>query len=174
MKCQRWPCWATISSMAGLTVGARGRPAATPDATGLYHVAILYPTRAEPAGADRRVLAAQVPLGGAADHGISEAIYLRTPTRTASTFIGTSGLRSNGRAPPLAVWRSSPIRSTRYSKQRRETPPANRRHPFRLSSGTSSWRVWMWCVAAGERGTPGRRVCMVGMPIRTPAAISES
>jgi catechol 2,3-dioxygenase len=48
-------------------------------ATGLYHTAILYPTRAALAGALRRVLAARIPLEGAADHGVSESIYLRDP-----------------------------------------------------------------------------------------------
>jgi catechol 2,3-dioxygenase len=48
-------------------------------ATGLYHTAILYPTRAALAGALRRVLAAGIPLEGAADHGVSESIYLRDP-----------------------------------------------------------------------------------------------
>ena len=50
-----------------------------PGTTGLYHVAILYPTRAALADAVRRVLAAGVELDGAADHGVSEAIYLRDP-----------------------------------------------------------------------------------------------
>jgi catechol 2,3-dioxygenase len=48
-------------------------------ATGLYHVAIVYPTRAELADALRRVLHAGIPLEGASDHGVSEAIYLRDP-----------------------------------------------------------------------------------------------
>src|SRR6516225_6699022 len=48
-------------------------------ATGLYHLAILYPTRADLADALRRVLAAGIPLEGASDHGVSEAIYLRDP-----------------------------------------------------------------------------------------------
>ena len=47
--------------------------------TGLYHLAILYPTRATLADAVRRVLAAGIKLDGAADHGVSEAIYLRDP-----------------------------------------------------------------------------------------------
>ena len=50
-----------------------------PGTTGLYHVAILYPTRASLADALRRVLAAGIELDGAADHGVSEAIYLRDP-----------------------------------------------------------------------------------------------
>jgi catechol 2,3-dioxygenase len=50
-----------------------------PGTTGLYHVAILYPNRAELADAVRRVLAAGIELDGAADHGVSEAIYLRDP-----------------------------------------------------------------------------------------------
>ena len=48
-------------------------------ATGLYHVAILYPTRALLADALRRLVAAGVKLEGAADHGVSEALYLRDP-----------------------------------------------------------------------------------------------
>jgi catechol 2,3-dioxygenase len=47
--------------------------------TGLYHLAILYPTRAALADALRRVIAARVPLDGASDHGVSEALYLRDP-----------------------------------------------------------------------------------------------
>lgn len=47
--------------------------------TGLYHVAILYPTRATLGSAVRRVLDAGHELEGAADHGVSEAIYLRDP-----------------------------------------------------------------------------------------------
>jgi catechol 2,3-dioxygenase len=47
--------------------------------TGLYHFAIVYPTRAELAGALRRLIAAKVPLDGASDHGVSEALYLRDP-----------------------------------------------------------------------------------------------
>lgn len=50
-----------------------------PGATGLYHLAILYPTRAALADALRRVLAAGIELDGAADHGVSEALYLRDP-----------------------------------------------------------------------------------------------
>jgi catechol 2,3-dioxygenase len=50
-----------------------------PGTTGLYHLAILYSTRAELADALRRVLRAGIPLEGAADHGVSEAIYLRDP-----------------------------------------------------------------------------------------------
>ncbi|EDY18211.1 Glyoxalase/bleomycin resistance protein/dioxygenase [Chthoniobacter flavus Ellin428] len=50
-----------------------------PGTTGLYHTAILYPTRAQLADALRRVMRAGIPLEGAADHGVSEAIYLRDP-----------------------------------------------------------------------------------------------
>src|SRR5688572_9322432 len=47
--------------------------------TGLYHVAILYPTRSELADALRRLRAAGIPLDGASDHGVSEALYLSDP-----------------------------------------------------------------------------------------------
>jgi catechol 2,3-dioxygenase len=55
-----------------------GHPPA-PGTTGLYHTAILYPTRAALADALRRVLEAGIPLDGASDHGVSEALYLRDP-----------------------------------------------------------------------------------------------
>jgi catechol 2,3-dioxygenase len=51
----------------------------SPHATGLYHLAILYPNRAELAGALERLVAAGIPLEGASDHGVSEALYLRDP-----------------------------------------------------------------------------------------------
>jgi catechol 2,3-dioxygenase len=47
--------------------------------TGLYHVAILYPTRRALAVALHRLMAAGIPLDGASDHGVSEALYLRDP-----------------------------------------------------------------------------------------------
>ena len=50
-----------------------------PRATGLYHLAILYPTRAELADALQRVIQAGISLEGASDHGVSEALYLRDP-----------------------------------------------------------------------------------------------
>jgi catechol 2,3-dioxygenase len=56
-----------------------GGPPPPPGATGLYHSAIVYPTRAALAAALRSVLAARIRLEGAADHGVSESIYLRDP-----------------------------------------------------------------------------------------------
>jgi catechol 2,3-dioxygenase len=50
-----------------------------PGTTGLYHLAILYPTRAALADALRRLIKAGVELDGASDHGVSEALYLRDP-----------------------------------------------------------------------------------------------
>jgi catechol 2,3-dioxygenase len=50
-----------------------------PGTTGLYHVAIVYPTRAALADALRRLVEADVPLDGASDHGVSEALYLHDP-----------------------------------------------------------------------------------------------
>jgi catechol 2,3-dioxygenase len=58
---------------------SRGGPPPARHSTGLYHVAILYPDRRALASALARVLAAGVPLQGAADHGVSEAIYLADP-----------------------------------------------------------------------------------------------
>jgi len=50
-----------------------------PGSTGLYHAAILYPSRPALADALRRLLQAKIPLDGASDHGVSEALYLRDP-----------------------------------------------------------------------------------------------
>ncbi|ROU01120.1 VOC family protein [Histidinibacterium lentulum] len=50
-----------------------------PGHTGLYHSAFLYPTRRDLGAAIRAVLEAGIPLDGAADHGVSEAVYLRDP-----------------------------------------------------------------------------------------------
>jgi len=58
---------------------SRGGGPPAPGTTGLYHVAIRYPTRAALADALRRLVAANVPLDGASDHGVSEALYLRDP-----------------------------------------------------------------------------------------------
>lgn len=55
-----------------------GTPPA-PGTTGLYHLAILYPTRAELGDALQRLINAGIQLEGAADHGVSEALYLRDP-----------------------------------------------------------------------------------------------
>ena len=52
-----------------------------PGATGLFHTAILYPTRADLADALRRLNAAGIELDGASDHGVSEALYLSDPDR---------------------------------------------------------------------------------------------
>ena len=57
---------------------AGGAPPAA-GTTGLYHAAFLYPTRAALADALKRVLHAGIALDGAADHGVSEALYLRVP-----------------------------------------------------------------------------------------------
>ena len=58
---------------------SRGGSPPAPGATGLYHFAILYPSRVELARALQRLLDYGVALDGASDHGVSEAIYLRDP-----------------------------------------------------------------------------------------------
>jgi catechol 2,3-dioxygenase len=73
-------------------------------ATGLYHLAILYPTRAALADELRRLRAAGIPLDGAADHGVNEALYLRDPDGN-----GVEPYRDrrppSGRGAPRASWR---------------------------------------------------------------------
>jgi catechol 2,3-dioxygenase len=58
------------------SLGAQPPPAGH---TGLYHLAIVYPTRADLADALERLIRAKIPLDGAADHGVSQSLYLRDP-----------------------------------------------------------------------------------------------
>jgi catechol 2,3-dioxygenase len=61
------------------TWAGEGAPAPAPGTTGLYHFAMLYPDRKALATALKSVLDHRIPLEGASDHGVSEAIYLRDP-----------------------------------------------------------------------------------------------
>jgi catechol 2,3-dioxygenase len=61
------------------TWAGRGAAPPPPATTGLYHLAILLPDRRALAAVVRRVFDAGIPLEGAADHGVSEAVYLRDP-----------------------------------------------------------------------------------------------
>ena len=83
---QRWRDEALFISAGGyhhhiaLNIWAgRGATPPPPGHTGLYHLAILYPSRRALGRALRRLVAAAYPIDGAADHGVSEAIYLRDP-----------------------------------------------------------------------------------------------
>ena len=58
---------------------SKGGPPPARGTTGLFHTAILYPTRAALADALKRLVLAGIPLDGASDHGVSEALYLRDP-----------------------------------------------------------------------------------------------
>src|SRR5215212_6075620 len=58
---------------------SEGGPPPPPNCTGLFHLAVLYPTRAALADALRRLTVAHIALDGASDHGVSEALYLRDP-----------------------------------------------------------------------------------------------
>ncbi len=83
---QRWGDDAAFISAGGYhhhiglnTWESRGGSAPAPGTTGLFHLAIRYPTRRTLADALRRVLDAGLRLDGASDHGVSEALYLRDP-----------------------------------------------------------------------------------------------
>ncbi len=83
---QRWGAAASFVSAGGYhhhiglnTWESRSGAPPPPGTTGLYHFAIRYPDRKALATALRRVVEADVPLEGASDHGVSEAIYLRDP-----------------------------------------------------------------------------------------------
>lgn len=83
---QRWETSAAFISAGGYHhhIGlniweSQGGSPPPPRATGLYHLAILYPTRADLADALRRLVKSNIQLDGASDHGVSEALYLRDP-----------------------------------------------------------------------------------------------
>jgi catechol 2,3-dioxygenase len=83
---QRWGDSAAFLSFAGYhhhlglnTWQSKGGPPSPPGAAGLFHFAILYPTRTALAAAFKQVLKFGVQIDGAADHGVSEAIYFRDP-----------------------------------------------------------------------------------------------
>src|SRR4051812_8266861 len=82
---QRYPDAAFVSAggyhhhIALNTWESKGGSPPPRGSTGLFHVAILYPTRAALADALKRLMAANIPLDGASDHGVSEALYLRDP-----------------------------------------------------------------------------------------------
>src|SRR5947209_2628713 len=83
---QRWGASAAFLSAGGYhhhiglnTWESLGGSPPPEGSTGLFHHAILYPTRAALASALRRLIAAKLPLVGAADHGVSEALYRRDP-----------------------------------------------------------------------------------------------
>lgn len=65
---------------------SKGGSPPAPGTTGLYHVAILYPTRAALADALRRLIKVGIQLDGASDHGVSEALYLRDPDQNGLEF----------------------------------------------------------------------------------------
>ncbi len=83
---QRWGTQAAFLSAGGYhhhiglnTWESLGGSPPAPGTTGLYHVAIRYPDRASLGDALRRLRDAKIPLEGASDHGVSEALYLRDP-----------------------------------------------------------------------------------------------
>ena len=83
---QRWGAQAAFIAAGGYhhhiglnTWESAGGTPPPPGTTGLFHLAVLYPTRAALADALRRLNAAGIPLDGASDHGVSEALYLRDP-----------------------------------------------------------------------------------------------
>jgi catechol 2,3-dioxygenase len=83
---QRWGDQAAFISAGGYhhhiglnTWESAGAPPPPRGSTGLYHVAVRFPDRRSLAEAVQRVLEAGIPLEGASDHGVSEAIYLRDP-----------------------------------------------------------------------------------------------
>ncbi|WP_342767430.1 VOC family protein [Hymenobacter nivis] len=85
-----------------------GAPARTQGAAGLYHAALLYPTRANLGRVVGRLVAAGYPLSGAADHGVSEPSTSTPPTATAWSCAGTG----TGRLAPRRSRRPHHVHSS--------------------------------------------------------------
>jgi catechol 2,3-dioxygenase len=90
-------------------MGKRWGSPPPPGTTGLYHLAVLFPTRAGLAEALRRLLAAGIELEGASDHGVSEALYLRDPDG--------NGVELYWDRPPNLWPRTSDGRLAMYTRQ---------------------------------------------------------
>jgi catechol 2,3-dioxygenase len=99
--------------------------------TGLYHVAIRYPTRPALARALHALIERHYPIEGAADHAVSEAIYLRDPTGTASSRPWTDPA-TNGRSRRTAATRWWSRRSISRVCSRRRVPTDRRSGPLLL------------------------------------------
>ena len=69
---------------------SRGGQPPAPGTTGLYHIAIVYPTRRLLADALRRLIDAGIQLDGASDHGVSEALYFAISTTMAWSLLGSA------------------------------------------------------------------------------------
>jgi len=96
----RWSGTIAILAVVGTVTCGSPPP---PGTTGLYHVAIRYPTRRALADALQRVLDTGIRLDGASDHGVSEALYLRDPDSNGiELYIGTVR-RKCGRARRTAT-----------------------------------------------------------------------
>jgi catechol 2,3-dioxygenase len=85
------------------TWGSRGGSPPPPGSTGLFHVAIRYPDRRSLADALARLDAAGIPLDGAADHGVSEALYLRDPDDNGVELYGDRPREAWPRTPEGAL-----------------------------------------------------------------------
>jgi catechol 2,3-dioxygenase len=98
---------------------SRGGQPPAPGTTGLFHVAFLYPDRPALARALNQVIAAGVPIDGAADHGVSEAIYFRDPDGN-GIEIYRDRPETTGRATPRArsPWSTIPSTSRRFWPKR--------------------------------------------------------
>ena len=120
-----------------------GGTAPAPGTTGLYHFAIRYPTRAALGDALRRLSAAGVPLDGASDHGISEALYLRDPDGNGVELSWDRPREEWPRADdgsPMAFTRPLDLESLRAAVESGDAPAADARasQPGPLSEGTAA------------------------------------
>ncbi len=118
---QRWDDTAAFLSAGGYhhhlglnTWNSKGAPPASRRAPGLYHFAILYPTRKALGVALKRLIEHGVDIDGASDHGVSEAIYLHDPDGNGIEIYRDRPREEWPRTPTAAPWMFLSIDRFRY------------------------------------------------------------
>ena len=131
---------------------SKGGSPPPPGTTGLYHVAIRYPSRAALADALKRLVENQIPISGASDHGVSEAIYLNDPDGNGIELY---------RDRPREEWPMAPDGSGRRDGQRAARPARHcsprleiRGFPrYLVMHGSSGSRTRCWLRCGRERSS---------------------
>src|SRR3984893_5450840 len=113
--------------------------------TGLYHTAIVYPTRAALGEALRRVIAAGIALDGAADHGVSESIYLRDPDENGVELYCD---RAKELWPRTSDGKLAIHAPTRFAQTAERAPSGHARGAERFLEQGPGLRAARWCPAS--------------------------
>jgi len=152
-----------------------GRPPAE-GTTGLYHLAILYPTRAELGDALRRLQKAGVPLEGASDHGVSEALYLRDPDGNGVELYWDRPKEEWPRTSDGLAMYTRPLDLASLSAVKMSGEGLTRRGKGKDSYSKGSTRCASWRLCAGSASThanvPALTAIISSRPRRNPPTVA--